>query len=162
MVWGIKLAQYNYPGLIGIEHPSSISLPCFPCLLLLRLPQWRASWGKVHPFFPFSFEVAWRLRIACLKVTWFPLTFQATRGFGNYAVYVGCCCACQTVQCGAAEAEKVKKKYTLKARGIILKGCNSFLTNEELLWKSQVTMKNTRYDLSPFFQHVNTLHLPCT
>lgn len=109
MVWGIKLAQYKNPCLIGIGHPSSISLPCFPCLLLLRLPQWRAYLGKACPFFPFSFEVAWRLRIARLKVIWFPLKFQAAWGLGNYAVYEGCCCACQTVQCVAAEAERMKK-----------------------------------------------------
>lgn len=160
MIWGIKLAPYKNPRPYW-HFTSELN---FPALLLLFSPAQTASakriFWKACPFFPFSFEAAWRLRFPRLKVTWFPLKCEATEGFGDCAVYGGCRCACQTVF--AVEGLRLKmERNALKARGVILKGCKQLYYKLELLWKSQVTMENPRYNLSSFFQHLNTSHLPC-
>lgn len=108
-----------------------------------------SSSGKGHSwkdgcFFLFGFEAAWRLRIACLKVTQFLLKREAAPCFGDSAVYGGCCCARQTVQC---------ESWRHCINGLV----NGFLTNE-LLWKSQVTMENASSDL--LIQCLSPIHLP--
>lgn len=143
VLWGMK------PGSLQKSHlywafTSSVSFPpCRPSSSA-QTASAKGHCGKAGCFFPGSFEAAWRLRVACLKVTWFPLKCEAAPCFGDPAVYGGCCCACQTVWCEGWRH--------------CTKGCERLFLTNELLWKSQVRVENASYNL--LIQCLNTIHSP--
>ena len=82
---------------MNISHPSSISLPCFSCFPQFRCFNEEVTLEKACPFFPFSFEAAWRLRIALSRSLDSRWSGKRHRALETVAVYGGRCWACQTV-----------------------------------------------------------------
>jgi hypothetical protein len=126
--------------------------PCLSWLPQLILLQQRGYSEKSCLFFPFSFEAAWRLRIACLKVTWFRLKCKAletVQFMEDAAVLVRLC----SLWRGKME------RNAQKAGGLVL-GCKQFFLIKELLGKPQVIVENASCNLFiSCLQHTSILCL---